>query len=130
MSQEIDMQIRDQPDFSHMHRLTCMDVILRGLVDNYSLGVELYVMGALVPEVEGIGDFPEILGHEMPLCGCDQKEGNSIDGAVGLVRGMNVNACWQHCADIDRNLGNWVRDRRNYVEPSCAEVAWHQNCSQ
>ncbi len=93
--------------------------------------IQIFYLGALVPEVEGIGDFPKILGHEMSLvCGRDQKEGNSIDGAIGLDRGMNVNACWQHCADIDRNLGDWVRDRRNYVEPPCAKVAWHQNCSQ
>ena len=99
--------------------LTC----LTGLVD------QLY-MGALVSEVEGIGEFLEILGREMPLRGRDRKEGNPIDGAIGLDRGMNVDACWQQCG---WNLGNWVRDHRNYVErpqacaPPCAEVSWHRN---
>ena len=124
------MQTRDQPDF------TRTAVTLTGLVDHYNQGVEPYMMGALVPEVEGMGDFPEILGREMPLRGRDRKEGNSIEGAIGLDHGMNLNACWQQCADIGRSLGNWVRDRRHYVEPPqacappCAEVSWHRNCSQ
>ena len=89
--QEIEMQTRDNPDFQ---------LTLTGLVD------QLYMMGALISEVEGIGEFLEILGREMPLRGRDQKEGNPIDGAIGLDCGMNVDACWQQCADIGWNLGN------------------------
>jgi hypothetical protein len=50
-----------------------------------------YVMGALVPVVEGIDDFPESLGLEVH--GRDQKEENSIHGGVDFDRDMIVDTC-------------------------------------
>lgn len=108
---------------------------LTGLGD-YNQAAELDVMGGPVPdwEVEGIGDSPEIPGSE--VCGRDWKEGDGhpTHGAIGSRRGMVVGACWQRCADIGRKLGNWVRDRKNYVEihsaSLCEEVSGCQNCTR
>ena len=103
------------------------------IVGDYNQGVELDVMGEPVPnwDVEGIGDFPKIPGPGM--CGRDWNEGDSTQGTIGPGRGMIVGACWQWRADIGRNLGDWVRDCRNFVEPHCValcvEVPWRQ-CSQ
>ena len=100
--------------------------------------VEPYVMGALVPEVEGIDDFLEILGPE--VCGRDRKEGNSIHGGLDSDRDMTADTCWHQwyaeVASSTRKIGSSARGRKNHVErhraPLCAsrEVLWRQNCSR
>ena len=86
--------------FSHEAAI-CTAVTLTGPVDDYNQGVELYGVGALVPEVEGI-DFPEILGPKM----CGQDVGRNLGNWVSNHR----NSVERHCM------------------PLCIEVHW-QNCS-
>ena len=97
-------------------------------------------MVALVPEVEGIDDFLEILGPEVYVR--DRKEGNSIHGGVGLGRDMTVDTCWHQWyaeipnANLTPRFGSSVKGRRSHVKPHYArlfapcEVPWSRNCSR
>jgi hypothetical protein len=125
-----DFGTRDKPrnfsqrddEFGHRYTavtLTERSYLLPPVGDYNHEVVEQYVRGALVPEVEGIDDFLEILGPE--VYERDQKEGNSIHGDLGSDRDMIVGTCWHRwyakIASSTRKFGNSARDRRNHVEP-------------